>query len=175
MDMMGKGNVRMLVNGLVHIITGVFYVPRLQNSLISIGQLAEKGLAILIQRGTYAAVANGDETEIGEPNAAAVSGDETEIGAHSSIEESDGGSNGLNEGDSSGENHSLEAREQRLRRQPTWMGDYVSEEGLFEEADMAFLAMFATNDPVLFEEALKDEKWRTAMDVEIAAIEKNDT
>ncbi|KAL5745296.1 hypothetical protein ACOSP7_026442 [Xanthoceras sorbifolium] len=52
MDVMGKGNVRMLVNGLVHIITGVLYVPGLQNSLISIGHLAEKGLAILIQRGT---------------------------------------------------------------------------------------------------------------------------
>lgn len=52
MDVMGKGNVRMLVNGFVQIITGVFYVPGLKNSLISIGQLAEKGLAILIQQGT---------------------------------------------------------------------------------------------------------------------------
>ncbi|KAK0570497.1 hypothetical protein LWI29_002164 [Acer saccharum] len=71
-----------------------------------------------------AAAANGDETEIGEPNAAAASRDEIEIGAHSSTKESDGGSNGSNEGDSSGENHSLEAQGQQLRRQPTWMGDY---------------------------------------------------
>ena len=41
----------MLVNGIVHIIIGVFYVPGLENSLLSIGQLAEKGLEILIQRG----------------------------------------------------------------------------------------------------------------------------
>eukprot|EP00268_Persea_americana_P036380 TRINITY_DN3586_c0_g1_i10.p1 TRINITY_DN3586_c0_g1~~TRINITY_DN3586_c0_g1_i10.p1 ORF type:complete len:412 (-),score=71.57 TRINITY_DN3586_c0_g1_i10:714-1949(-) len=52
MDMMGKGNIRMFVNGFVQIITGVFYIPSLKNSLLSIGQLAEKGLAILIQRGT---------------------------------------------------------------------------------------------------------------------------
>lgn len=52
MDVMGKGKVRILVNGFVQIITGVFYVPGLQNSLISIGQLAEKGLEILIQRGS---------------------------------------------------------------------------------------------------------------------------
>ena len=35
--------------------------------------------------------------------------------------------------------------------------------------------MFAANDPVLFEEAQKDVKWRTTMDAEIEAIEKNDT
>lgn len=52
MDVMGKGNVCMLVNGFVHIIIGVCYVLGLQNSLISIGQLAEKGLKILIQRGS---------------------------------------------------------------------------------------------------------------------------
>ncbi|TXG48808.1 hypothetical protein EZV62_024683 [Acer yangbiense] len=51
MDVMGKGNVQMLVNGFVHIITIVFYVPGLHNNLISIGQLVEKGLAIFIQRG----------------------------------------------------------------------------------------------------------------------------
>jgi transposase InsO family protein len=48
----GKGNIRMFVNGFVQIITNVFYVPGLQNSLLSMGQLAEKGLAILIQKET---------------------------------------------------------------------------------------------------------------------------
>lgn len=51
-------------------------------------------------------------------------------------------------------------------------GDYVSGEGLSEEEDMAYLAMFAANDPAIFEEAVKDAKWRTAMDVEIEAITK---
>ena len=33
----------------------------------------------------------------------------------------------------------------------------------------------ATCDPIVFEEAMKDEKWRIAMDEEITLIEKNDT
>nr|GMD95646.1 Retrovirus-related Pol polyprotein from transposon TNT 1-94 [Ipomoea batatas] len=45
----GKGNVRFLVDGMVQRITGVFYVPELKNNLLSIGQLQEKGLAILFQ------------------------------------------------------------------------------------------------------------------------------
>jgi len=48
----GKGNIRMFMNGFVQIITNVFYVPGLQNSLLSMGQLVEKGLAILIQQET---------------------------------------------------------------------------------------------------------------------------
>ena len=51
MDVKGKGTVRILVNGYVQIITSVFYVPRLKNSLLSIGQLAEKGLEVLIRKG----------------------------------------------------------------------------------------------------------------------------
>ncbi|RVW19207.1 Retrovirus-related Pol polyprotein from transposon TNT 1-94 [Vitis vinifera] len=43
MVVMGKGNVRLQVNGRVQIITGVFYVPELKNNLLSIGQLQEKG------------------------------------------------------------------------------------------------------------------------------------
>ena len=46
---MGKGNVRLKVNGFNHVVTEVFYVPELKNNLLSIGQLQEKGLAILIQ------------------------------------------------------------------------------------------------------------------------------
>ena len=47
----GKGNVRLQVNGIAQIITGVFYVPELKNNLLSIGQLQEKGLTILFQSG----------------------------------------------------------------------------------------------------------------------------
>jgi transposase InsO family protein len=49
----GKGNIRMFVNGFVQIITNVFFVPGLKNSLLSMGQLVEKGLAILIQQEKY--------------------------------------------------------------------------------------------------------------------------
>jgi len=49
MVVMGKGNVRLQVNGRAHIITGVFYVPELKNNLLSVGQLQEKGINILFQ------------------------------------------------------------------------------------------------------------------------------
>lgn len=48
-SVMGKGSVRLQVNGLVHVITEVFYVPELKNNLLSMGQLQERGLAIRIQ------------------------------------------------------------------------------------------------------------------------------
>ena len=51
MTVIGNGNVRLQVNGNTQIITEVFYVPDLKNNLLSIGQLQEKGLAILIQHG----------------------------------------------------------------------------------------------------------------------------
>ena len=49
MVVMGKGNVRLQVNGRAQIITGVFYVPELKNNLLSIGKLQENGLNILFQ------------------------------------------------------------------------------------------------------------------------------
>jgi len=58
---------------------------------------------------------------------------------------------------------------------PIWMRDYVSGEGMSEEEDVANLVMLAADDPICFEDAVKDEKWRKAMDVETKAIEKNDT
>ncbi|KAG2718626.1 hypothetical protein I3760_03G228000, partial [Carya illinoinensis] len=51
MAVLGKGNVRLQVNGLIQIITCVFYVPELKNNLLSIGQLQEKGLIVLFQNG----------------------------------------------------------------------------------------------------------------------------
>jgi hypothetical protein len=33
----------------------------------------------------------------------------------------------------------------------------------------------AIYDPIIFEEAINDEKWRIVMDEKIASIEKNDT
>lgn len=35
--------------------------------------------------------------------------------------------------------------------------------------------MLTTDDPIHFEEAIKSEKWRTAMDVEMEVIKKNGT
>lgn len=56
------------------------------------------------------------------------------------------------------------------------MRDYATGEGLSEEDIEAHLAVFSTTtDPTRFEDALKSEKWRQAMDLEMEAIKKNDT
>ena len=46
---MGKGRIHLQVNHVSQVITEVFYIPELKNNLLSIGQLKEKGLAILFQ------------------------------------------------------------------------------------------------------------------------------
>ncbi|KAM1882749.1 hypothetical protein ACFX13_004199 [Malus domestica] len=47
----GKDKVRLEMHGIMHVITGVFFVPELKNNLLSIGQLQERGLAVLMQHG----------------------------------------------------------------------------------------------------------------------------
>lgn len=49
MKVVGKGSVRLLIEGVSHLVQDVFYVPDLKNNLLSIGQLQEKGLAILLK------------------------------------------------------------------------------------------------------------------------------
>lgn len=51
MTVMGRGNIRLHVNGVTQVITDVYYIPELKNNLLSIGQLQEKGVAILIHKG----------------------------------------------------------------------------------------------------------------------------
>ncbi|KAG6489641.1 hypothetical protein ZIOFF_050917 [Zingiber officinale] len=51
MTVMGKGNIRLQIVGATQVITDVFYIPELKNNLLSIGQLQEKGVSILIQHG----------------------------------------------------------------------------------------------------------------------------
>lgn len=46
-----KGKIRIEVNGVVLVITEVFFVPDLMNNLVSIGQLQEKGIVVFIQHG----------------------------------------------------------------------------------------------------------------------------
>lgn len=43
------------------------------------------------------------------------------------------------------------------------------------EDDFSYFALFADSDPTNFENAIKEEKWRKAMDDEIDAIERNGT
>lgn len=51
MAMLGKGNIRLLINGITQVITDVFYIPELENNLLSIRQLHKKGVAFFIQHG----------------------------------------------------------------------------------------------------------------------------
>ena len=49
--MKGKGRVKLLLKGVNHVVAEVYYIPELRNNLFSIGQLQERGLAILIKGG----------------------------------------------------------------------------------------------------------------------------
>jgi len=62
---------------------------------------------------------------------------------------------------------------ERVRRAPRWMEDYVSGDGIPEESNLA--CFMVHDDPICFAEAVKEQKWREAMDLESAAIEKNKT
>lgn len=52
MEVSGKGSVKLVLNGSAYIISNVYYVPELRNNLLSLGQLQEKELTIIIRRGT---------------------------------------------------------------------------------------------------------------------------
>ena len=60
-------------------------------------------------------------------------------------------------------------------RPRVWMRDYAIGENLSKEDNEAHLTMSITTDPVNFEDALKSEKWRQAIDLEIEEINRNDT
>ena len=66
--------------------------------------------------------------------------------------------------------------EVRNRRVPLWMEDYVKRGEFFEEAEHNNLVLLtSTIDSTTFEEAVQSSKWRAAMDLEIEAIERNET
>ncbi|KAI3474406.1 hypothetical protein Pfo_029267 [Paulownia fortunei] len=68
-----------------------------------------------------------------------------------------------------------EQRPERLRRRPAWMTDYEVTRIDQSEDPLIHFALFADCDPIAFEEAVKQTKWRNAMNDEIAAIERNNT
>jgi len=49
MVVQGKGKIRFEVEGIIQVLTDVYYVPNLTNNLLSIGQLQEKNLTIMIK------------------------------------------------------------------------------------------------------------------------------
>ncbi|MCH89137.1 copia-type polyprotein, partial [Trifolium medium] len=81
--------------------------------------------------------------------------------------EDDGSGESRNETESSREN----TTQGRERRAPIWMKDYESGDCLSEEEAETYMVQDVTsNDPTLYEEAVKHEKWRNAMDCEINSI-----
>ena len=75
---------------------------------------------------------------------------------------------------------SQETRREQTKRisiPPRHLQDYVTGENLAEEEEEEqYLVLYATeDDPVSYGDAVKDIKWKNAMDTEIQAIEKNNT
>lgn len=65
-------------------------------------------------------------------------------------------------------------RDENSRKRPAWMMDYdVSYSSSVDEN--ANFALFVDSDPITYTEAVKEEKWREAMNNEIKSIEKNQT
>ncbi|OIT07305.1 retrovirus-related pol polyprotein from transposon tnt 1-94 [Nicotiana attenuata] len=63
----------------------------------------------------------------------------------------------------------------RARKRPAWMMDYEVTGINIDEETIAHFALFADCDPTTFKSVVQEAKWKEAMDVEISAIEKNDT
>ena len=51
MEVVGKGNLKLILNGASYMISDVYYVPELKNNLLSLGQLQEKRITVIIQKG----------------------------------------------------------------------------------------------------------------------------
>ena len=54
-------------------------------------------------------------------------------------------------------------------------GEFTSSSDGSDDDQLAHLILFADCDPLTFEDAVKEKKWKDAMDAEIMAIEKIDT
>lgn len=50
MTVMGRGNIKLQIKGMTQVITKVYCIPELKNNLLSIGQLQEKDLTIIMQQ-----------------------------------------------------------------------------------------------------------------------------
>lgn len=52
-----------------------------------------------------------------------------------------------------------------MKKPPRWMKDYVGGEGLGLSEDETNMALVESNDPLYYEEAMKNACWRVAMDI----------
>lgn len=51
MEVVGKENVKIVLRNTAYTISDVFYIPELKNNLLSLGQLQEKNITVIIQKG----------------------------------------------------------------------------------------------------------------------------
>ncbi|CAL9028826.1 unnamed protein product [Prunus brigantina] len=65
-------------------------------------------------------------------------------------------------------------RDENSRKRPAWMMDYDVSYSSSDDENAHF-ALLVDSDPITYTEAVKEEKWREAMDNEIMSIEKNQT
>jgi hypothetical protein len=49
MKVVGKGNVKLQLNGMTQVVTGIYYIPELKNNLLSIGQLQQKQITVVFK------------------------------------------------------------------------------------------------------------------------------
>lgn len=49
MKLEGKGSIKLGINGLVHVVTNILFIAEFKNNLLSVGQLQQKGLAVLFK------------------------------------------------------------------------------------------------------------------------------
>jgi hypothetical protein len=52
MDVVGKGNLKLHIEGYTQVFTNVYYLPGLKNNLLSIGQLQQKNLTVIFKNDT---------------------------------------------------------------------------------------------------------------------------
>lgn len=64
-----------------------------------------------------------------------------------------------------------------MRRCPTYLHDcFVGDDlDLDSDDDDVNIADLINQDPIYYEDAIKEDKWKKAMDLEIQAIERNQT
>lgn len=51
LEVVGKGNVKLVLNNTTYTVSDVYYIPELKNNLLSLGQMQEKDVTIIIQKG----------------------------------------------------------------------------------------------------------------------------
>jgi hypothetical protein len=77
---------------------------------------------------------------------------------------------------SESEDEETPIRQVRLRRPLTRLNDYVIGRESKEENEMHNQAVFNTSqDPITYEDVVKQKVWRDAMNAKIESIKKNDT